>query len=154
MDTALQQTEEPQVVKSTEEIVLPVDKKIKSYQTPLDLLTMAVQNNFDTEKLKGLMDLQERWEKNEAKKAFIVAMTEFKKNPPIIIKDMHVEFDTQKGKTSYNHASIGNVVASITMKGGGEFVKEIKNRADSELYYITEKNRNKIAKILQAKLCD
>jgi len=48
----------------------------------------------------------------------------------------------------------GNVVASITMKGGGEFVKEIKNREDSELYYITEKNRNKITKILQAKLCD
>lgn len=48
----------------------------------------------------------------------------------------------------------GNVVATITMKGGGKFVKEIKNREDSELYYITEKNRNKISKIIQAKLCD
>ncbi len=48
----------------------------------------------------------------------------------------------------------GNVVASITMKGGGNYVKEIKNREDSDLYYITEKNRNKITKILQAKLCE
>lgn len=48
----------------------------------------------------------------------------------------------------------GNVVATITMKGGGKFVKEIKNREDSDLYYVTEKNRNKIAKIIQAKLCD
>ena len=46
----------------------------------------------------------------------------------------------------------GSVLATITMKGGGEFVKKIKNREDSELFYITERNRMKIAKIIQTKI--
>lgn len=82
--------------------------------TPNGLLALAIQKDLDIEKLTKLMELQERWHANEAKKAFVIAMTEFKKNPPKIVKDMHVEFATSKGKTSYNHASLGNVVASVT----------------------------------------
>lgn len=47
-----------------------------------------------------------------------------------------------------------NVVATITMKGGGEYVKDLKNRDDVELYYITERNRNKITKIIQGKMLE
>ncbi|MFX0135465.1 MAG: ERF family protein [Candidatus Hodarchaeota archaeon] len=95
-----------------EEIV--ENNNIVPYQSPGALLAIAIQKDFDIDRLSKLMDLQERWEKNEAKKAFVAAMTEFKKNPPQIIKDMHVEFQTTKGKTSYNHASLGNVVGAVT----------------------------------------
>lgn len=88
--------------------------EIITYQTPAMLMQLAVQKDFDIDRLKALMDLQERWEKTEAKKAFVIAMTEFKKNPPQIIKDMHVEYKTGSGVTKYNHASLGNVVGSVT----------------------------------------
>jgi len=38
----------------------------------------------------------------------------------------------------------GNVLATITMKGGGKFVLDIKNRIDVELFEITKSNRNQI----------
>ena len=82
--------------------------------TPSALLALAIQKNVDLERLKTLMDLQERYDANEAKKAFTKAMTEFKKNPPKIIKDMLVQYQTEKGITAYTHASLGNVVGAIT----------------------------------------
>ena len=82
--------------------------------TPSALLALAIQKDIDLERLKTLMDLQERYDANEAKKAFTKAMTDFKMDPPKIIKDMTVEYMTSKGKTSYSHASLGNVVGAIT----------------------------------------
>ena len=88
--------------------------EIIRYQSPGQLLTIAIQKDFDLERLSKLMDLQERWEKSEAKKAFVQAMTEFKENPPKIIKDMHVEFQAGGHKVKYNHASLGNIVGTLT----------------------------------------
>src|SRR5512146_83794 len=52
--------------------------------TPAQMLSVAVQQNADTAKLEKLMDLQERWEKNEARKAYIQAMTVFRAKCPTI----------------------------------------------------------------------
>jgi hypothetical protein len=62
-----------------------------------------------------LMDLQERWEKNEARKAFVAAMNEFKKNPPRIEKNQRVEvtFKDNKGKATYNHATLDHVCDAV-----------------------------------------
>ncbi len=97
-----------------EQAVIVAEQVHDIQQTPSALLALAVQKDLDIEKLTKLMDLHERWEKNEAKKQYVAAITAFKQNPPKIVKDMHVEFTTSRGKTSYNHASLGNVVASIT----------------------------------------
>src|SRR5690606_36377667 len=78
--------------------------------TPSDLLRLAVQQGADIAKLEQLMALQERWEANQARKAYVEAMAEFKKNPPEIFKDKTVSFKTDKGNTTYDHATIGNVV--------------------------------------------
>lgn len=77
--------------------------------TPMVMLNMAVQQGADLDRLQKLMDLQERWEKNEARKAFVAAMVEFKRDPPEIFKTSHVKF----GNTEYMHATIGDV-ATIT----------------------------------------
>lgn len=81
--------------------------------TPADLLQMAVQGGADLDRLERLMALQMQWESNEARKAFVVAMAEFKKNPPTIIKDKRVTFKTSTGVTDYKHAAIGQVVQKI-----------------------------------------
>lgn len=81
--------------------------------TPMQMLSAAVAKGVDTEQLTKLMDLQERWEKNEARKAFVVALNAFKANPPEILKNKHVEFQTSKGITKYDHATLDNVSDSI-----------------------------------------
>ncbi len=54
--------------------------------TPMDMIQMAVQQGADPDQLSKLMDLQERWEAKEAKKAFLVAKAIFKKECPPIYK--------------------------------------------------------------------
>lgn len=85
--------------------------------TPSDLLRLAVEQGADMAKLEKLMDMQERWEANEARKAFVAAMAEFKKHAPTIIKDKNVSF---KG-TTYNHATLGGicevVIAALAEQG-------------------------------------
>lgn len=78
---------------------------------PAQMINEAVQKGADLEKLKGLLDLQERWEANEARKAFNKAMSAFKANPPKIVKDKAVSFG--QGKASYKHASLQNVCEEI-----------------------------------------
>jgi hypothetical protein len=55
--------------------------------TPAMLLQIAVEKGTDLAQLEKLMDLQERWEKKEALKAYISDMAEFKKDLPKIYKD-------------------------------------------------------------------
>lgn len=71
--------------------------------------------SMDLEKLEKFMELQEKWEKTEAKKAYAKAMTSFKENPPNINKDRHVKYQTDKGVTEYNHASLANVCDKINI---------------------------------------
>lgn len=82
--------------------------------TPSDLLAMAVQQGADLDKLQKLMDLQDRWEANEARKAFTVAMTGFKAEPVRILKRKNVSFTTRDGETtSYNHAELSDITDAI-----------------------------------------
>ncbi len=77
--------------------------------TPAALLALAVSKDLDIEKLKGLMDLQERWEKTEARKAFYAAMGAFQSEMPSLAKDTAVNF----GQTHYRHASLGAISTAI-----------------------------------------
>lgn len=54
--------------------------------TPAQMLQIAVEQGADLEKLERLMDLQERWETKEAKKAYTAAMNDFRARCPVIIK--------------------------------------------------------------------
>ena len=78
--------------------------------TPMGILQMAIAQGADIEKLTKLMELQERWEANQARKAFNAAMAKFKENPPKISKNNHVKF----GTTEYDHATLSHVVERIT----------------------------------------
>jgi len=77
--------------------------------TPMVMLQIAVERGADLDKLQQLMDIKERWEQGEARKAFVAAMAEFKANPPDILKRKHVEFQTSKGITAYDHATLADV---------------------------------------------
>jgi len=79
-------------------------------QAPTDLINSAIHNGADLEQIEKLLELQFKWEANEARKAYNKAMAEFKSNPPKIDKDKKVGYSTSKGKVGYNHASLYNVV--------------------------------------------
>lgn len=78
--------------------------------TPAEMIMAAVSGQVDLDKVEKLLELQIRYEANEARKAYHKAMAEFKINPPKIEKDRKVAF----GNTKYNHASLFNVVDKIT----------------------------------------
>lgn len=54
--------------------------------TPMGMLQIAVQQGADIDKIQKLMDLQERWEKKEAEKAYTTAMSAFRAECPAIDK--------------------------------------------------------------------
>jgi hypothetical protein len=66
---------------------------------------------FPVERLTQLLELKERWEAMEAKKAFVADMAEFKKNPPIFHKVKHVDYGV--GKPKFDYAPIAEVVSKI-----------------------------------------
>jgi hypothetical protein len=76
---------------------------------PIAMLQLAVEKGADVDQLTRLMELKERYEANEARKAFTVAMAEFKKNPPQIVKDKQVAFLDVR----YKHAELDQVAAKI-----------------------------------------
>jgi ERF superfamily len=78
--------------------------------TPMELMQLALTKGADINQLEKLMDLQLRWEANEAKKAFVQAMNDFKANPPEIIKNKTVSFKD----TTYKHATLDEVCDKIT----------------------------------------
>lgn len=103
--------------------------------TPAQMLQIAVQQGADLDRLQKLMDLQERWEANQARKAFVAAMAAFKSQPPEIVKDKHVAYTNSRNQiTEYDHATLGGVCAAI-VKGLSEHgishrwdVKQSENR--------------------------
>jgi ERF superfamily len=81
--------------------------------TPVELLRIAVSQNANIDQLTKLMDLQERWERREAKRAYDAAMKTFKGESPRISKNSRVNFTTPKGTTDYRHATLDHVCDSV-----------------------------------------
>lgn len=55
--------------------------------TPMALLAQAVQGGLDTDQLKALVDLSDRWEDRAAEKAFAKAMHAAQSEMPNVLKD-------------------------------------------------------------------
>lgn len=79
------------------------------------VMQLAIKEKAGVETIEKMMALQERYEANEARKAYHVAMAAFKADPPEINKDAHVNFKSQKtGQvTDYKHATLANVTEKI-----------------------------------------
>lgn len=77
--------------------------------TPMQMLQAAVEKGAGIEQMQQLMDLQERWEANNARKAYMQSMTAFKAEPLTLVKSKEVGY----GKTSYMHATLAGVVDAV-----------------------------------------
>lgn len=103
------------VVKTTPVRVRPEGALEKRDGNPSSLLAMAIQNGADPAVLERFMDMQERWEAGQARKAYVEAMSAFKRDVPSVLpKDALVDFSSAKGRTRYKHATLGGIVNQIT----------------------------------------
>jgi hypothetical protein len=81
--------------------------------TPANLIEIAVQKGADMAQLQALMDLQERWEKKEARKAFFDALSRFQTMVPELKKTKTAKINSQKGNYSYKYADLGSITGAI-----------------------------------------
>ena len=81
--------------------------------TPLDMLNRAMDKGLDPEQLDKFIDLHHKWEANEARKAFVLAMSKFRAEPILINKSKSVSYKNKTGgTTNYKHATLDQVVAA------------------------------------------
>lgn len=76
---------------------------------PLAMAMQAMKAGMSIADMRAMLDLQKDWEANEARKAYVQAMSEFKQNPPEILKRKEVAFNG----TQYMHATLGDVTQAI-----------------------------------------
>lgn len=84
---------------------------------PLVHAALSTGNPIDPEMLNKLLDVQERWEAGEARKAFTRAVTALKADLPSVVgHDSTVDFTSERTnkKTHYTHASLAAVMDAIT----------------------------------------
>ena len=81
--------------------------------TPTEMIQAAISSGADLEKVEKLLDIQMKWEANEARKAYHMAMAKFGAVEITIDKDQKVGYSTSKGNVGYSHASLANAVRRI-----------------------------------------
>lgn len=90
------------------------EPQVLAAMTPMDMLNKAVSQGANIDVLEKLMSLQERWEANQARKAFDEAMASAKAEIPVIIKNRTVDFTSAKGRTHYRHEDLAEVARTVT----------------------------------------
>lgn len=78
--------------------------------TPMEMLARAVQGGSSPETLEKLLTLQERWERNEAKKLYDAAMSTAKAKIPAILKTRQV---TYSGSAGFKHETLPGIAKIV-----------------------------------------
>ncbi|WP_205967530.1 ERF family protein [Aquisalinus luteolus] len=81
--------------------------------TPMELISRAMENGAGMEQLEKLMELQERWEKGQARKSFDAAMAAARSEIKPIMKGREVDFTTAKGRTHYKYEDIALIAEQV-----------------------------------------
>lgn len=82
--------------------------------SPAAVMLAALDRGISPENIEKMMALQERWEANEARKAFARDLAAFKGEAVEIIKRKQVDFANSKGgRTQYKHAELFDVIEAV-----------------------------------------
>lgn len=84
-------------------------QSVTATATPDQLLTLAINRDLDIDKLAKLMELQDRYNKDLARKAFFAALSDFQIQCPEIRKSKEVNF----GNTKYSYAPLADIDRQI-----------------------------------------
>lgn len=106
------------VVEHSERLPMQPHAPQSEMQALISVMQQAISNpEIPIERMEKLLnmtlDATERMDKTRAKKAYAAAMAQFKRNPPQIVKDAHVRYETNSGVTEYDHATLGALCAAV-----------------------------------------
>ncbi len=82
----------------------------------MDVIDRAISRGITGDDLRQLMDLQERWQANQAQKAFDQAMADAQGEMPSLTKNRLVNYASQKSPTgyvTYRHEDLAEVIETI-----------------------------------------
>lgn len=82
---------------------------------PISIVDRAIERGFTGADLKEIMDLQERWDANQARKAFDIALANAQAEIPTIVKNRLVNYEGRSGGrgTNYRHEDLAEIVETI-----------------------------------------
>lgn len=117
---------------TNDETVHPIAVQNGQY---LPLIQMCVEKGADLVQIEKFMDLQERYEANEAKKLFNQAMSIFQSSLPVIEKKGLVNYTSSKGTTNYNYAKLEDVAHAIkpSLKISGISYRWMQEQSDNKI---------------------
>lgn len=95
------------------------EMKAKEQNSPANIMRIALTHGQDLEKIEKMLELQIKWEENEAKKAYHKAMATFKADPPKVWRDLQVKYTANNKVTEWSHADLG-VAGEAIGKGLGD----------------------------------
>src|SRR4051812_24349531 len=71
------------------------------------IMEMSMSPDMDANKLEKMMEMQFRWEKEEARKEYITAIQLFKANAPEITRSGNVDYPNRDGsRTKFQHVEL------------------------------------------------
>lgn len=89
----------------------PMTPQTTQAPTPMALLQIAMDQGADLDRLERLMLMQERWEANNARKAFNVAFAAFKSEAVRILRTKTITDGPLKGK---KQAELGAIISAVS----------------------------------------
>jgi len=79
---------------------------------PMQMLQTAVEGGADLDKLEKLMELERTWKADNAREAFVEAMSGFRGEAIDVLKRREVSFGSGSNRTSYKHAELSDAVGA------------------------------------------
>ncbi len=100
---------------NTVTVMEPRNRQQAAVHNPMGMIGIAVEQNASIETIEKLMALQERWEANQARRAFDEAMAAAKAEIPTIAKNRSVGYDNKdgKGSTNYRHEDLAEIARTV-----------------------------------------
>lgn len=102
---------EPKGESSSRAVAQQQTGAVVAANSPMAMMMAAVNQGVPLEKVEQMLDLQERWERREAEKAYNVAFAAFKAEAVRIIKGREVTQGPLSGKS---YAELHDVVDAVT----------------------------------------
>lgn len=81
--------------------------------TPMQMINSALERGASLDMVQHLMALSERWEDNQARKAFDEAISAAKAEIQPILKNREVDFTSTKGRTNYRHEDLAQIARQV-----------------------------------------
>ena len=81
---------------------------------PAKLVKLAIDKQYDIEKISKLLDIYEKWEEKKIKKEFYAAFSSFQTDIPEIKKTVHVNFTAKSGRiVDYWYEPLAGIIKQL-----------------------------------------